>query len=120
MAQATSSVSRHAFDLDTAIEALDFRPELILIHDSLRRLVLAGQAWEQNIRWCEPVASDEEVADITRQIDELRDEASYEANWDNFSTAEDLRLRARVLAGRLVDPFWRRHARQAIQSASGQ
>ncbi|WP_238897632.1 hypothetical protein [Achromobacter xylosoxidans] len=117
MALATRCVTDHAFDLGDDIEALDFYPELVLIHDFMGRLVLAGQPCGQGIRWCEPVTSDEEVASLSKEINALRGEASYEAGWDNYSTAKDLRLRARVLAGRLVDPFWRDYAR-AILAAS--
>ena len=70
------------------------------------------------IRWCEPTASDAEAADVAKQVDDLRGEASYEAGWDNHSTAERLRLRARVLAGRVVDPFWQAHARRAVQASA--
>ena len=79
---------------------------------------LTGQVWGAGIRWSEPITSDEEAAAVAKQVDDLRGEASYEAGWDNYSTAEGLRLRARVLAGRLVDPFWQAHARRAVQAST--
>jgi len=118
MSLAEACVSKHEFDLSSVIEALDFRPELILVKDSLDRLVLAGQTWDAGIRWCEPIKSDDEAAHVVQQIEDLRDEAFYEAGWDNFSTAENLHLSARVLAGRLVDPFWQAHARRVVQMAA--
>lgn len=118
MELAEACVTKEEFDLDSEIEALGFRPELIVVRDSLDRLVLTGQAWGAGIRWSEPIASDEEAARVAKQIDDLRDEASYEAGWDNYSTAEGLRLRARVLAGRLVDPFWQAPARRAVQAVA--
>lgn len=86
--------------------------------DSLDRLVLTGQAWGAGIRWSEPITSDEETAAVARQVEDLSGEASYEAGWDNYSTAEGLRMRARVLAGRMVDPFWQAHARRAVQASA--
>ncbi|RUF23428.1 hypothetical protein IPC1132_25780 [Pseudomonas aeruginosa] len=118
MALALACVSEHEFDLNPDIDALDFRPELVLVRDSLNRLVLTGQVWGAGIRWSEPITSDEEAAAVAKQVDDLRGEASYEAGWDNYSSAEGLRLRARVLAGRLVDPFWQAHARCAVQAAA--
>ena len=118
MALALACVSADEFDLCPDTDALDFRPELVLVRDSLGRLVLTGQVWGASIRWSEPIASDEEAASVARQVNDLQGEASYEAGWDNYSTAEGLRLRARVLAGRLVDPFWQAHARRAVQASA--
>lgn len=118
MALALACVSEHEFDLNPDSDALDFRPELVLVRDSLNRLVLTGQVWGAGIRWSEPITSDEEAAAVAKQVDDLRGEASYEACWDNYSTAEGLRLRARVLVGRLVDPFWQAHARRAVQASA--
>ncbi len=116
MALALACVSEDEFDLNSDTDAVGFRPELILVRDSLDRLVLTGQVWGAGIRWSEPITSNEEAAAVANQVDDLSGEASYEAGWDNYSTAEGLRLRARVLAGRLVDPFWQAHARRAIQA----
>ena len=119
MALASTHLAKDEFDLNSEIDALGFRPELVLIRDSLDRLVVSGEVQcGGRIRWCEATASDAEAADVAKQVDDLRSEASYEAGWDNHSTAERLRLRARVLAGRLVDPFWQAHARRAVQASA--
>lgn len=118
MSLAQVRVSQHDFDLTDASEALDFAPELIVIRDRDGRLVLAGQVRGDTVRWCIPVASDEEASQIVKEVAELRSEASYEAGWDNFSTAQGLRFHARVLEGRLVDHFWRHHTRQVVPATT--
>lgn len=119
MGLASTSLAKDEFDLNSAIDALGFRPELVLIHDALGRLVLTGQAITGgDILWGEPAISDAEIAAIGQQVDELRGEASYEAGWDNHCTAEGLRRRARALEGQLVHPFWQKHARQAVLNAA--
>ena len=119
MALAAEWLSQDDHDLSSAVDALSFRPELVLVRDALDRLVFTGEVRSGgNIHWCEPIASDEEAAAVVKQVDDLRDEASYEAGWDNHNTAERLRLRARVLAGRLVNPFWQAHARKAVLAAT--
>lgn len=118
MSLANTRVSQHDFDLTDASDALSFAPELIVIRDRDQRLVLAGQVRGDTVRWCIPVASDEEASQIVKEVAELRSEASYEAGWDNFSTAQGLRFRARVLEGRLVDRFWRHHARQVVPTTT--
>ncbi|MCU7371056.1 hypothetical protein PEC18_09300 [Paucibacter sp. O1-1] len=119
MALASTHLAKDEFDLNSEIDALGFRPELVLIRDALGRLVLTGHAITGgDIRWGEPVTSDAEIAAIAQQVDELRGEAFYEAGWDNHCTAEGLRRRARALEGRLVDPFWQKHARQAVLNAA--
>ncbi|ATE62399.1 hypothetical protein [Thauera sinica] len=99
-------------------DALDFVPELFIVRDRFDRLMLAGEAMSAHIKWCQPVASDQEAERVAKLTFELYDEASLEAGWDNFSTAERLSLRARVLEGRLVDRSWRAHTRDAIRNAS--
>lgn len=118
MSLADVHVSQHDFDLSDGIEALDFSPELVFIHDKNERLVLAGQASSSGIEWCPPVMSDDEVRRAINEVEDLRSEASYEADWDNFSTAKHLRLRALVLEGRLVDRLWREHASKVIHAVA--
>ncbi|MGO3130299.1 MAG: hypothetical protein ACTIJQ_00810 [Alcaligenes sp.] len=118
MSLATARVSHHDFDLTDAREALGFAPELIVIRDRGQRLVLAGQVRGDTVIWCIPVASDDENDQIVKEVAELRSEASYEAGWDNFSTAEGLRFRARVLEGRLVDHVWRDHTLKVVQATT--
>jgi len=118
MSLANTRVSHQDFDLSDAIDALNFAPELIIIRDRDQRLVLAGHVRGDTVTWCTPVASDEEAELIAKEVAELRSEASYEAGWDNFSTAQGLRFRARVLEGRLVDRFWRHHTRKIVPEAT--
>jgi hypothetical protein len=118
MAMAAACVANDEFELNFDSDALGFRPELVLVHDELGRLVLAGQVWATAIRWCEPVLSDDDIAAVAKQVEYLRVEAAFEAGWDNHCTAAGLRLPARVLAGRVVDPFWRKHALRAVQAAA--
>lgn len=118
MSLADTHISQHDFDLSDDDEALDFSPELVILLDRQQRLVLAGQAWGNGIRWCPPVTTDDEARQIAKEVVALRSEASYEAGWDNFCTAKGLRLRARVLEGRLVDRYWRDYAGKAIHKVA--
>lgn len=111
-------LSEDRFDLGDDADARGFAPELFIVRDRFDRLVLAAKATGHPVAGCQPVASDHEAEQVTRQAFELYGEASYEAGWDNFSTAEGLRLRARVLEGRLVDRSWRSHAVEAIRNAT--
>ena len=81
-------------------------------------LVLAGEPWQRGVRWCEPVASDGEAQLVVEKASKLRGEASFEAGWDNHSTARSLRFRASALEGRLVDAYWRQAARAALLQAA--
>ncbi|WP_269495636.1 hypothetical protein [Castellaniella sp. S9] len=118
MSLANTRVLHHDFDLTDASNALSFAPELIIVRDRGQRLVLAGQVRGDTVRWCIPVASDDETEQIVNEVAELRSEASYEAGWDNFSTAQGLRFRARVLEGRLVDRFWRHYTHKVVLEAT--
>ncbi|SMH27933.1 hypothetical protein [Mesorhizobium australicum] len=98
--------------------ALGFLPRLFIVRDGEHCLVLAGEPWRRSVRWCEPVASDGEARLIVEKASKLRGEASFEAGWDNHSTARSLRFRASALEGRLVDPSWRQAARAALFQAA--
>lgn len=102
-------------------DAPGFSPNIFTILDRDQCLALAGEARSGDIRWCDPVASDAEARMVVIQASRLRAEASFEAGADNHSAARNLRFRASVLEGRLVDPFWRAAARQALrETAHGQ
>src|SRR3546814_17586277 len=118
MSLANTRVLHHYFDLTDASDALSFAPELIIVRDRDQRLVLAGQVRGDNVRWCIPVASDDETEQIVKEVAELRGEASYEAGWDNFSTAQALRFRARVLEVRHVDCLCCYHPHQVVLEAT--
>ena len=111
---ANRSVEGGAFPIDDE-EALGFAPMLFIISDRDRPLVLAGEVRASGILWCQPVASDTEARQVVQEASGIRAEASFEAGWDNYSTAKRLRHRASVLEGRLVDPFWREEVRQALR-----
>jgi hypothetical protein len=98
--------------------ALGFLPRLFIVRDDEQCLVLAGEPWQRGVRWCEPVASDGEARLVVEKASKLRGEASFEAGWDNHSTARSLRFRASALEGRLVDAYWRQAARAALLQAA--
>lgn len=113
IAAASRILANHAFAIKDG-EALGFSPDLFVIRDQVRRLVLTGHVWGLGIKWCEPVSSDGEVARVRAEIDQTCREASFEAGWDNYETARQLRLRASVLKGHLIDMAWRERARNAL------
>ncbi|MFT3803453.1 MAG: hypothetical protein QM766_19850 [Burkholderiaceae bacterium] len=115
MTQAEQCLAEHRFDLTDDDEALRFRPEQFVVVDRSQRLVLSGEVRTRGIRWCPPVTSDQEAEEVTKAARALYDEACDEHGWDNYSTAQRLRLRAAVLQGRLVDRFWRVPGRKAIE-----
>lgn len=119
--EAISAASRilttGSFDLDDS-EALSFAPSLFLVRDRDQRLVLAGHVLSNGIRWCEPVASNDEVVRVHAEVSQTNAEAAFEAGWDNHSTARMLRFRARVLEGHLVDEVWRARARHALTATN--
>ncbi len=97
-------------------DALGFSPRLFMLRDGDQRLVLAGRTWVDDIKWCEPVASDDEIARIQAEVSQTNTEASFEAGWDNHETARQLRRRADALKGHLVDIAWRERARHALHA----
>lgn len=104
----------HHFDLPE--DAIDFSPNLIQVRDDQNRLVLAGRALADGVRWRLPASSEAEARQIAEEVSRLHREGSFESGWDNFSTARRLHLEADDLAGRLVDRFWREHTRAALAS----
>lgn len=118
MALALRCVEEHDFDTEDDSEALSFSPEQVRVHDTQHRLVLAGEVVSSGIQWSVPVAHDGEVQAIVEQARRLSAEASIEHGWDNYCTAKGLSLQSSIVQGRLVDRFWRAHARQALQIAS--
>ena len=99
-------------------DALGFEPRLFIVLDNEQRQVLAGEPWHRGIRWCDPVASDGEARLVVEKASKLRGEASFDAGWDNHSTARGLCFRASVLEGRLVHVNWRQEARAALLKAA--
>lgn len=118
MALAASAMIADHFGLDDVPDALAFWPRTVTICDRADQLVLAGEVVGSGVSWSAPVNSDGEAEQVGRRVEELLNEATYEAGWDNFSTAKRLRERARILAGRLVHPAWRGPASRALQFAT--
>jgi hypothetical protein len=98
-------------------DALRLAPQFVTVIDAECRLVLAGEVRGGLICWCAPVASDAEARVVVLEASRLRAEAAVEADRDDLSAASAFRLRARLLEGRLVDPFWREAARSALDQA---
>jgi hypothetical protein len=106
------------FELDADSDAIGFSGRLVVICDRERRLVLAGEVTGSNgVEWSVPVSTDEEATAVTTEVSNLRAEASYEAGWDNYSTAKFLRHRADVLEGRLIHRVWWRPMREVFQTS---
>ncbi|PYE87557.1 hypothetical protein [Phyllobacterium leguminum] len=98
-------------------EIADFEPLLFIIIDNEQCQVLAGEPVRGGVKWCHPVASDDEARLVMEEASKLRAEASFEAGWDNYNTARRLGIRASVIEGRLVHPDWRQAARMALLKA---
>lgn len=98
--------------------ASGFVARLIVIQDDEKRLVLAGKVHARSISWCPPVTSDGEARLVVRMASRIRADAVFEADRHNPAAARQLRFRASVLEGRLVDPFWRATARAAVLLAA--
>ena len=92
---ATLILAGDSFSLDDD-EALGFLADLFVIRDQVQRLVLAGQTWGRDIKWCETAASDDQLARVRAEIIQTYKEASFESGWDNHETALQLRRRASV------------------------
>jgi len=118
--EAMARAAAGAFQGDIAAspdDALRFTPQFVTILDAEHRLVLAGEVRSDAICWCAPVASDAEARAVVIEASRLRAKAVAEADREDLSAAGALRLRARLLEGRLVDPFWRESAREALGQA---
>lgn len=110
----TLAVASGDFQLDDD-EALGISPRLFVILDRDKHLVLAGEVWGSEIRWCDPVSNNTEARQVVEGASRIRADASYEAGWDNHSTAKGLRHKASVLEGRLVDAAWRDEVRRSLK-----
>jgi hypothetical protein len=105
LAQATAELAWQRLSADESADTEDFEE-----HDgdfSPNRIVLRGrdgtvmQSFE-NGHWVSEFDAPEEWAALLTQARELESEASIEAGWDNFSTAENLRHRATALRRRVT------------------
>lgn len=98
--------------------ASGFAAKLIIIQDDEQCLVLAGKVHARSISWCPPVISDGEARLVVQKASRIRACAAFEAARNNAGAARQLRFRASVLEGRLVDPFWRSAAHTAVLLAA--
>ena len=98
--------------------APDTAPELLAILDRDERLVLAGAASDSAVAWCHPVTSAAEARGVVTEASQLRAQAGRAAAWGEPDLATQLRHRADLLDGRLVDPLWRAFAARALQVAA--
>lgn len=95
-----------------------FVAKLIVIQDDEKCLVLAGKVHARSISWCPPVTTDGEARQVVEKASRIRADAAFQADWHNTQAARQLRFRASVLEGRLVDPFWRAAAHAAVLLAA--
>ena len=93
-------------------------PQLLAILDRDERLVLAGAARDHAVAWCHPVMSAAEARGVVTEASQLRAQAGRASAWGEPDLAAQLRHRADLLDGRLVDPFWRAFAARALQVAA--
>jgi hypothetical protein len=86
---------------------VSFSPSIIKVLDDAGRVVLCGNA--VSLEWDIPVTDPVELADIEAKKGALLQKAAYEAGWDNYETARQLRAEAARLGASVVDPFWSGH-----------
>lgn len=112
----TLAVARIAQDELTcgADQELHFTPLLITILDAEQGLALAGEVVAGTIAWCQPVACDAEARAMVTRSSRQRAEAQRLLDRGQQKVASRLRRRACAGEGRLVDPFWRDTARDAL------
>jgi hypothetical protein len=97
--------------------ALRLVPQFIAILDAEHCLVLAGIVQAGLIRWCAPVDGDAEARRVVSEACGLRAEVRAEMDVGDPVSAAALLACARLLEGRLVDPFWRDLAAAAVDHA---
>ncbi|MCY1128453.1 hypothetical protein OU426_16430 [Frigidibacter sp. RF13] len=91
-------------------------PQFVTILDAEHGVVLAGAVQAGRIHWCAPVNGDAEARRVVAEACGLRAEARAATDAGDPAAAA-LLARARVLEGRLVDPFWRDLAAAAVDLA---
>lgn len=99
-------------------DASGFVARMIVIQDDEKCLVLAGKVHARSISWCPPVTTDAEARLVVQKASRIRACAAFESARNNADAARQLRFRASVLEGRLVDPFWRATAHTAVLLAA--
>lgn len=94
---------------------LRFRPRIMVIQDSEPGLVLAGEIRAGIALWQQPVTSDTEARRTIIEASRLRGMAFTASGRGDAASARDLRYRASLCEGRLVDPFWRETAAELLR-----
>lgn len=94
---------------------LRFRPRIMIIQDSDKGLVLAGEVPAGIILWQQPVASDAEARRVVTEASRLRGMAFAASGRGDAVSARDHRYRASLLEARLADPFWRETAAELLR-----
>lgn len=97
--------------------ALRLVPQFLTILDAEHCLVLAGEAQMGGVQWCTPVNSDAEARRVVNEACGFRAKARAATDADEAASAAALLTRAQALEGRLVDPFWRDLAADAVDLA---
>ena len=113
LADAMQGAIDHAEGMDP-----DTAAQLLAILDRDERLVLAGAASDHTVAWCHPVTSAAEARGVVTEASQLRAQAGRATAWGEPDLAQQLRHRADLLDGRLVDPLWRAFAARALQIAA--
>lgn len=87
---------------DDAVEdyrASTFNPHRVLVFDRYKKFVIGGIiVSDSTINWVRPIFDSVGRVLITKYCDQLLTEASFEAGWDNFCTAKQLRSHSRDLS----------------------
>lgn len=96
-------------DLGHDCGPISFSAHFVVIYDRYHRKVIGGRVSQKGILWTEPVKSEIEAIALRQRRDELYSEAAFEAGWDNFSTARNLRREATALLLADVASCWRGH-----------
>ncbi|MBA2650237.1 MAG: hypothetical protein H0U75_11740 [Legionella sp.] len=83
-----------------------FIAQQVMIKDRLGRSIINGLIDNQTIHWIKPVLGDVSIEKIHFSMRELREKASFEAGWDNYSAAKKLRGIAEEMSLSLIDSHY--------------
>lgn len=75
----------------------------VCLKDRLNRIIFSGIIDGKIIHWIKPIYDKISITKLNAQINQLQEEAAFEAGFDNYSTAESLRTHANNLGLALVD-----------------
>lgn len=89
-------------DLGRDCGPLSFSPRFAEVYDRNNRRVLCGD-FSNGLTWFRPLTTQQDIATLRAKQRSLCEEAAFEAGWDNYSTARDLRAQATRLEMYLTD-----------------